>query len=66
LHDGFHVQDQPFYIETRQFGAAWRHDWGAGLFSILQFIQAQQKNGFDNQHFSSHGKALGLRLGLQF
>jgi hypothetical protein len=67
LADGsFVTQDQPFYIETRQLGAAWRHDWGAGLFSVLQVIQAKQKNGFDDLNFASRGNAIGLRVGYQF
>ena len=67
LLDGSLVfQDHSFYIETRQLGAAWRHNWGAGLFSIIQVIQAKQKNGFNDEHFSSHGNAIGLRVGYQF
>lgn len=67
LVDGsFLTQDQPFYIETRQWGAAWRHDWHAGFFSILQVIQAKQKNGFDNLNFASRGNAFGLRVGYHF
>ena len=55
-----------FYINTQQISAAWRHDWGDKLFSIVQIIQSHQKNGHDNLNFASHGNAIGLRVGYQF
>lgn len=61
----FTAQDFPFYIQTRQFSAAWRHDWSNGMFGIAQVLWARQKNGFDDMDFSSHGNALGLRIGYQ-
>ena len=61
-----HAKARPFYINTQQVAAAWRHDWGKGLFSIVQFIQSNQKNGSGGQNFASHGNAVGLRVGYQF
>jgi hypothetical protein len=61
----FMEQDFPFYIETRHDSVAWRHDWASGMFGIAQILLAQQKNGFDNLDFSSHGNAIGLRIGVQ-
>lgn len=57
--------DFPFYIDTRHASAAWRHDWANGMFGIAQVLLAQQKNGFANLDFSSHGNAIGLRIGYQ-
>lgn len=62
----FAAQDAPFYIRTRQFSAAWRHDWPNGMFGIAQVLWARQKNGFDDMDFSSHGNGLGLRMGYQY
>lgn len=62
----FADQDFPFYIRTRQFSAAWRHDWPNGVFGLAQFLLAKQKNAFDDMSFSSHGNALGLRIGYQY
>ena len=61
-----HEKAKLFYINTQQIAAAWRHDWGKGLFSIIQVIQSKQKNGHDGLNFASHGTALGLRMGYQF
>lgn len=61
-----HVKAKPFFINTQQVAAAWRHDWGDGLFSIVQVIQSNQKNGSAGQNFASHGNAIGLRLGYQY
>ncbi len=61
-----HTKARPFYINTQQIAAAWRHDWGKGLFSIIQVIQSNQKNGHDGLNFASHGNAIGLRMGYQF
>ena len=61
-----HEKAKLFYINTQQIAAAWRHDWGKGLFSIIQVIQSNQKNGHDGLNFASHGTALGLRMGYQF
>jgi hypothetical protein len=60
------VKAKPFFINTQQVAAAWRHDWGEGLFSIVQVIQSNQKNGAGGQNFASHGNAIGLRLGYQY
>ncbi len=62
----FANQDLPFYIRTRQFSVAWRHDWPNGVFGLAQVLSAQQKNGFAGMNFSSHGNALGLRIGYQY
>lgn len=59
------AQDFPFYIQTQHASAAWRHDWSNGIFGVAQVLLARQKNGFDNMNFSSHGNALGLRIGYQ-
>lgn len=61
-----HKKANPFYINTRQLATAWRHDWGEGLFTIIQVIQSSQKNGSEGQNFASHGSAFGLRLGYQY
>lgn len=62
---GWIAQDFPFYIQTQHASAAWRHDWSNGMFGIAQVLLARQKNGFDDLNFSSHGNALGLRIGYQ-
>jgi hypothetical protein len=61
-----HTKARPFYINTQQVAAAWRHDWGQGLFSIVQIIQSNQKNGSGGRNFASDGNAIGLRVGYQF
>lgn len=61
-----HITARPFYINTQQIAAAWRHEWGKGLFSIVQVIHSNQKNGYAGLNFASHGNAVGLRMGYQF
>ena len=61
-----HSKSKPFYIHTQQVAAAWRHDWGNGAFSVIQIIQSNQKNGSGGLNFTSHGNAIGLRVGYQF
>ncbi len=58
-------REPPFYIQTKQFSAAWRHDWSNRMFGIVQIVLAQQRNGVDGFDFSSHGNAIGFRVGYQ-
>ncbi|WP_310646866.1 hypothetical protein [Limnohabitans sp.] len=53
-------------LTIKQRAIAWRHDWGEGLFSVIQFIQSQQLNGQRDNYVGSTGSALGARLGYQF
>ena len=57
----------PHFV-TRNLSLSWRRDWGQGLFTVLQMSNAKTDQ-FDaslNQQISSHGQALGLRVGYRF
>jgi hypothetical protein len=59
------AQDPPFYIRTKQFSIAWRHDWSSGLFAIVQGLWALENNAVNNGQYAAHGNAIGVRLGYQ-
>lgn len=57
----------PHFVTTNT-SVSWRHDWGQGLFSVVQYSDAgvNQSNALTQQQLSSKGTALGLRLGYRF
>jgi hypothetical protein len=60
-------QNSPHFVTTNT-SVSWRHDWGKGLFTVLQYSDAgvSQTYSFAQQKLSSNGNAIGLRLGYRF
>lgn len=57
----------PHFVTTNT-SVSWRHDWGKGLFTVLQYSDADvaQSHSFYQKQLSSRGSALGVRLGYRF
>lgn len=57
----------PHFVTTNT-SVSWRHDWSKGLFTVLQYSDAEvaQTHSFYQKQLSSKGTALGLRLGYRF
>lgn len=57
-------------FKTQNVSFSWRRDWGRGVFSILQYSRAlmnlSNSDRVTTQRLSSHGDAIGLRLGYRF
>lgn len=51
--------------EVEQKNFAWRANWSAGFFTVVQYIWAKQTTTYKSA-FPSDGHALGLRMGYQF
>ncbi len=45
---------------------SWRHQWGSGLHSVMQWTHALQTNGYFGKRSSGSGDALGVRFGYQY
>jgi hypothetical protein len=45
---------------------AWRHQWGKGVYSTLQWTHAAQVNGYYGNRRPSVGDAVGVRLAYQY
>lgn len=61
-----YAEASPTQIASQQTAAAWRHEWDANVFTVVQYISSQQKTFSAMQPFPSHGYAVGFRLGYQF
>lgn len=51
--------------EIEQKNLAWRSNWRAGFFTVVQYISAKQTTTYKSS-YPSNGHALGLRMGYQF
>jgi hypothetical protein len=60
------VLDDFYYLKQSSWLTSWRHQWGRGMYSILQWTQASQTNGYFGGRRSGSGGALGLRLAYQY
>jgi len=58
--------DDYYALNMRAWMVSWRHQWGHGLHSILQWTHASQVNGYEGGRRPSSGDAIGLRLGYQY
>jgi len=55
-----------FYLHNPTQSVAWRHQWGKGIFSTVQWTGATQTNGYQGDRTTTRGEALGMRLGFQY
>ena len=62
---GVFIDDYWLVKTTSQF-ISWRHQWGKGIHSIIQWTHAAQTNGYFGNRRSGSGDAVGLRLGYQY
>jgi hypothetical protein len=60
------VLDDFYYLKQSAWLTSWRHQWGRGLYSILQWTHASQTNGYFGGRRPGSGDALGLRLAYQY
>jgi hypothetical protein len=58
--------DDFFHLSQSSWMMSWRHQWGKGLFSTLQWTHATQTNGYEGRRRPGSGDAVGLRLGYQY
>lgn len=58
--------DDYFHLSQSSWMMSWRHQWGKGLFSTLQWTLASQTNGYEGRRRPGSGDAVGLRLGYQY
>jgi hypothetical protein len=59
------IDDYFKVLVSSQF-ISWRHQWGKGIHSIVQWTHASQTNGYYGNRRSSSGDALGVRLAYQY
>jgi hypothetical protein len=59
-------EDDFFHSSQASWMMSWRHQWGKGLYSTLQWTHAAQTNGYYGNRRSGSGDAVGLRLGYQY
>lgn len=55
-----------YFLKMTAWMVSWRHQWGKGLYSTLQWTHASQINGYEGGRRPSSGDAIGLRLGYQY
>jgi hypothetical protein len=60
------VLDDFYYLKQSAWLTSWRHQWGRGMYSILQWTHASQTNGYFGGRRPGSGDALGLRLAYQY
>jgi hypothetical protein len=58
--------DDFYHLSQSSRMMSWRHQWGKGLFSTLQWTHATQTNGYEGRRRPGSGDAVGLRLGYQY
>jgi hypothetical protein len=58
--------DDYYYLSNSAWMTSWRHQWGKGLYSTLQWTHASQTNGYEGRRRPGSGDAVGLRLGYQY
>lgn len=60
-------KDDDFYrLSNSTLQMSWRHQWGQGIHSIIQWTHAAQTNGYFGNRRSGSGQAVGVRLGYQY
>jgi len=59
------IDDYYKAIVSSQF-LSWRHQWGKGIHSIVQWTHVLQTNGYFGNRRSGSGDAVGVRLGYQY
>lgn len=59
-------EDDYYYLNTTAWMVSWRHQWGKGMHSTVQWTHASQINGYEGRRRPGTGDALGLRLGYQY
>ena len=62
---GVFIDDYWLVKTTSQF-ISWRHQWGKGIHSIIQWTHAAQTNGYFGNRQSGSGDAVGMRVGYQY
>ena len=60
------LQGDYYYSKQTSWMASWRHQWGKGMHSSLQWTHAQQVNGYEGRRRPRSGDALGLRVAYQY
>ncbi len=72
---GFVAVDDPFmkftakdyyHLKNSSPMISWRHQWGKGIHSIVQWTHAGQTNGYLGNRRSSSGDAVGVRWAYQY
>lgn len=58
--------DDYYHLSQSSRMMSWRHQWGKGLYSTLQWTHATQTNGYEGRRRPGSGDAVGLRLGYQY
>ena len=58
--------DDYYKVTVSSLLISWRHQWGKGMYSILQWTHAAQTNGYEGRRRPSSGDAIGLRLAYQY
>lgn len=58
--------DDFYRMNQSSWMVSWRHQWGKGMYSTIQWTHASQTNGYEGRRRPSSGDALGLRLGYQY
>lgn len=58
--------DDFYYLKQVAWLMSWRHQWGKGMYSTLQWTHASQTNGYFGGRRPGSGDAIGLRLGYQY
>jgi len=60
------VLDDFYFLKQSAWLTSWRHQWGMGVYSVLQWTHAAQTNGYFGGRRPGSGDALGLRLAYQY
>lgn len=59
-------RDDYYFSNSASVQIAWRHQWGQGLHSALQWTHAWQTNGYEGRRRPSSGDAIGMHWSYQF
>jgi hypothetical protein len=58
---------EDFYsLSNSSLQMSWRHQWGKGIYSIVQWTHAAQINGYYGSRRTGSGDAVGVRLAYQY
>ena len=58
--------DDYYHLSNQTSSISWRHQWGKGMYSTLQWTHASQTNGYEGRRRPGDGDAIGLRIGYQY
>jgi hypothetical protein len=58
--------DDYYLLNHSALLTSWRHQWGKGMYSTLQWTHASQTNGYEGRRRPGSGDAVGVRLGYQY